>query len=226
MSTHLYHWPESSAVGRVVPKSRFYENAKVSAALKHRFVDEVQRITWAFKLSPSTVNLNPTSSVEEIQIFRVEAKTGDVSDQVLLAISGALSHPVVFEIEAQSPVGSGAAPGRRVRMAAPDPGTDGGQRRGLHSIPWVTADTAVRAPLPAALDLQGLLVSILKSVLPVDSPASESLDEALDRSTAVERHKREIARLERSLRTEIQLNRKLELRRELRAQQSELEGLM
>ncbi|MGI9588907.1 MAG: hypothetical protein ACR2MR_11985 [Dietzia maris] len=36
----------------------------------------MQRITWAFKLSPSTVNLNPTSSVEEIEVFRVEANLG------------------------------------------------------------------------------------------------------------------------------------------------------
>ena len=47
----LYAWPKQAAFGRVVPKSKIYEHASVSAALKERFVQQVEQINWAYKLA-------------------------------------------------------------------------------------------------------------------------------------------------------------------------------
>ena len=52
MSEVLWQWPTQTSVGRVVPKTKFYEKAKVSTRVREAFVSEVERITWAHKLSP------------------------------------------------------------------------------------------------------------------------------------------------------------------------------
>ena len=46
------------------------------AAVREKFVAEVQRITWAYKLAENTINLPGTSAVPEIQVFQIDAKGG------------------------------------------------------------------------------------------------------------------------------------------------------
>ena len=44
------------------------------AALKQRFVDEVQRIRWAYKIGEESLRLAPGETVAEIQVFVVDLK--------------------------------------------------------------------------------------------------------------------------------------------------------
>ena len=79
MTRALFAYPEKAAFNRVVPKSKVYEHAKPTRALRDRFVAEVEQIKWRYKLSPETTNLPPRGGVEEIQVFQVQLKTADVS---------------------------------------------------------------------------------------------------------------------------------------------------
>jgi len=97
MTALLYRWPAGAQFGRVVPKNKFYERGQVTTAVKDKFVDEVQRITWAFKLAESTINLPGTKALPELQVFQVDAKSDDVSDGVLTAIDKAVKTPIIFE---------------------------------------------------------------------------------------------------------------------------------
>ncbi len=206
----LYRWPPSSAVGRVVSKSKFYEHASVTLALKERFIREVQRITWAFKLAEETINIPGDKVVAEIQVFVVEAKGDDVSDVVLSAIDKAVKSPVVFEIH------RGVASPREVRMTA-TLGT-------FHSTPWLAAD-ASRSALPPAVSLAGLHVQLLAPYLPVKPRAGESMSDLASRVGEVRRLERQVASLEKRLRAEPQFNRKVDLQRELRATRDMRVGL-
>src|SRR5699024_1403269 len=85
MSDVLFRWPTASALGSRVAKERFYEQGTVSAAVREKFISEVERITWAHKLAENTVNLPGNVSVPEIQIFQIEIKGHDLSDHVLAA---------------------------------------------------------------------------------------------------------------------------------------------
>ena len=57
MTDILYRWPEAAKFGRRVPKEKFYEHGTVTTAVREKFITEVQRITWAYKLAESTINL-------------------------------------------------------------------------------------------------------------------------------------------------------------------------
>ena len=216
MSDVLYRWPANASVGRAVPKTKFYEHGNVRAALREKFVDDVQKITWAYKLADATIRLRGSSAVPEIQVFTVETKAENVDDDVLAAIDKSVPFPIIFEVTNGDAVRTVAAP-KTLVVTTPKVGT-------YFSTGWISAD-AVRASLPTAIDLPALHEALLASLLPVCARRGESVSEAAARMDAARKLEREITALERRLRTEPQLNRKVELRRQLKDRQAALAAL-
>ena len=64
-------FPDSTLVGKPVPKTAFYRNLEVNAKMKQRFVDNVESITWTAKLAPSTLSVTDGKTVHEITVFRI-----------------------------------------------------------------------------------------------------------------------------------------------------------
>ena len=203
----LFRWPPSAAFGRTVPKAKFYEHGSVRTALREKFVDDIQRISWAYKLADDTIRLRGTTMVPEIQVFTVETKGEDVSDDVLTAIDKFVHFPIIFEVSS----------GERVRTVGAQKTLGGNSPKigAYHSTEWQPAD-AERRPLPTAVDLPRLYDAILTALLPVAARAGESMSDVTDRLDRVRKLQREIAALERQLRAEPQLNRKIEHRRQIK----------
>ena len=91
-----------------------------------------------------------------------------------------------------------------------------------YSTDWLSAGTE-RHSLPTAISLSALYSAILEPLTPVTVRPGEGMSEVADRLATVRKLEREITALERKLRTEPQLNRKIELRRTLITRQQELE---
>src|SRR3954463_11627012 len=96
--TELIQWPETARVDRVIPKERLYAEASAGAALKQRFVDEVQRVRWAFKLGEESLRLAPGQTVTEIQVFIVDLKGSNLDNSVLASIDKAIPSQIIFEL--------------------------------------------------------------------------------------------------------------------------------
>ncbi|PVE94114.1 DUF4391 domain-containing protein [Microbacterium sp. TPD7012] len=208
MTDHvLFRWPERAAFGRTVPKTRFYERGNIHAGMREKFVDDIQRITWAYKLADDTIHLRGTATVPEIQVFTVETKGADVSDDVLTAIDKTVHFPIIFEIVGNMRVRTVAAQ-KTLHSSTPTIGA-------YFTTEWHPAETS-RRPLPTALDLPGLYEAILAALLPMATRTGETVSAATGRLDRARRLQREIAILERKLRTEPQLNRKIELRSQIR----------
>jgi hypothetical protein len=54
MNQAMFNYPPKAEFGRVLPKNKIYEYARPNAALKARFVAEIEQIVWQYKLSPET----------------------------------------------------------------------------------------------------------------------------------------------------------------------------
>jgi hypothetical protein len=87
--------PYTTIVNRVIPKNSF--DAYTTAKQKKLLADLVQRITWTHKLSLETTNL-PGKGIKEIQIFKIELKTQEKIDSILLAIDKAIPYPIIFVV--------------------------------------------------------------------------------------------------------------------------------
>ncbi|MDJ0338699.1 DUF4391 domain-containing protein [Cryobacterium sp. PH31-O1] len=219
MIAPLYRWPAAAKFGRVVPKTKFYENAMISFAVRDKFVSEIQRITWAYKLSDETIHLRGDVLVPEIQIFAIDAKDDDVSDAVLAAIDKAIPFPIVFEIS------RGSGDQIRTRMTAAYKQIAGMQRLGVYfTTDWQGAE-ATRAPLPPSRDLSGLYIGLLTPILPIALRPGEDMSVAAGRIEQCRKLEREIAAMDKKLRAEPQFNRKVELRRQLRDRTAALSAL-
>ena len=96
---YMFIYPKQAAFNRVLPKSKIYQYARPTRKLQQRFVDQVSRVVWAYKLSPDTINLAAGTGVPEIQIFSITLKTAELDDTVLQCIDKAISFPIFYELE-------------------------------------------------------------------------------------------------------------------------------
>ncbi|WP_027858949.1 DUF4391 domain-containing protein [Marinobacterium jannaschii] len=247
----LFAWPQTAAFGRAVPKRKIYQHADAKTALKDLFVQEVDQLTWAYKLAPETINISATEAVSEIQIFQVKLKTPRLDHKVLQAIDKAIPFPILFELSYRGQVKLAAAYKR--------PHETDNSRWALSRYfesAWVSKE-AQREPLPMALDLS-LLYKLLLSPL-VDAsnvvesvpPSSygvrdtgpgykvsgqpdttqnielavPSLAQRIALAEAIDTKQKEIDRIKARLKREKQYNKRVAINRELREVKQQLAQL-
>ncbi len=64
--------PKECRVNRHLPKNKFYEKLTISSKLKNEFVEKIEKITWLYKISQDTCNINKTNEIIEKQIFVIK----------------------------------------------------------------------------------------------------------------------------------------------------------
>ena len=217
--TALFDYPRSAALDRVVPKARIYEHARVDTALRDRFVEQVDQITWRFKLAPETVNLSATQTVSEIQVFEIALRTGVLNESVLRAIDRAIPFPLIFEL---------IHSGKRRAMAAYKRPSEADSAKCVISEyfagDWVP-EGAPRDALPVVVHLGGLYDRILTSLMPAPAQADEDIQTCVERMEKIRAKEREVERIKARLAREKQFNKRVAINAELRAARLELERL-
>ena len=214
-----FAWPAQAAVNRPVPKTKIYAHTKPTAALRALFVEQVESITWAYKLAPETINLPAKPDVPEIEVFEIALKLPDVSHSVLRCIDKAIPFPILFVLRFEDRIQAIAAYKR------PSDAASGQWVLGdYHAAPW-QKDDAPRAALPVALDLQGVYEQLVRHHLAIPARPGESLRDQLDRLAALAAKQTAATKLEARLAQEKQFNRKIEINAQLRTVRTELHAL-
>jgi hypothetical protein len=219
MTAAFFDYPKAGAFGRVVPKTRIYEHAGASAALKELFVTQVDQIVWKFKLAPETINLAATRAVSEIQIFGISLRTSKLDDEVLRAIDRAIPFPLIFELTWS---------GKRRAVAAFKRPSEADAAKWVVSEYFATdwaPDDAPRQPLPIGLDLGGLYDAVLTAMMPVSKAAGEDIQTRVARMEAIRAKTRDVDRIKARLAREKQFNKRVVINAELRIARQELERL-
>src|SRR5450432_116567 len=98
----MFDLPKQAELNRPLPKSKVYEFAKPSRAVRNRFVRQIGEIVWKYKLAPETINLPARDGIQEIQVFAVALKTRELTGTalrpVLLTIDKAIPSPVFYQL--------------------------------------------------------------------------------------------------------------------------------
>jgi len=215
----MFTYPKQAALGRVIPKTAIYRHASPTRRVQQRFVDQVSRIVWAFKLAPETINLPAHGGVLEIQVFRVALKTDTLDETVLRTIDQTISHPLFYELSYEG----------RIKMVAaykrPSEADSSKWVLGDYfATDWLPAETP-REPLPLAVNLAGLYERMLRRLMPYPAKDGESLRDHAERLAVVRAKEKERDKLEARLGREKQFNRKVELNGRVRALRKEIEQL-
>ena len=90
---------KETEVNKMVAKNKFYEKANISNTLKESFVNDIEKITWANKLAPSTMNISGSDNIKELEVFHIKLKTNKFNEKILEAIDKAIPYYILFVLE-------------------------------------------------------------------------------------------------------------------------------
>lgn len=92
----MIDFPESTVVRRRLPKEAFYKHLPLSAALKQKFVSDVDRITVENSLTKGNLNLAKDSEINEILLLSIILKKQDFDGKIVEAIARQNPHKLIF----------------------------------------------------------------------------------------------------------------------------------
>ena len=96
---NLLNYHKDVIVDRVVPKTMFYSFMEVNPRMKVRFVNDVEKITWLYKLSANTLNVTSSDDLVEIDVFVATLKQQDCPTDLFTFIDTNMPHHIVFILE-------------------------------------------------------------------------------------------------------------------------------
>jgi len=182
--------PQSTVFGRILPKERFYTNS----VEKERFTREVERIRWANKISPETINIAGGEKVGEIEVIEVTLTVVEPDKCLLQALHRAIPYKCIFVMN-----------GEHYTVFYDD------------KISY----TANEPPKLLGTNIDVVWDNIVRQIggLPFeDTP----LTEQIERAERLAKLKKEIAVFERKARTEKQPRRKLDYAEQIKKLKSQL----
>lgn len=219
MSSGLFAYPKQAEFGRPLPKNKIYEKTRVSRSLREKFVKQIDKIIWQYKLSPETLNLKATKSVPEIEIFSMTLRVPEIHTDILKCMDNAIPFPVIYEL---------VFDGRIKSMAAFKRPSDADSNKWVTDVYFESAWRKINAKreiLPVALNLGLMYEHMLRSIMPVSKLVGEDIREQVRRLSEIRTKENEAAKIESRMRKEKQFNRKVELNKTLRELRSAITKL-
>lgn len=220
----FYAWPKNAAFSRTIPKRKIYEHADAVTALKDLFVQQVEQITWGYKLAPETINVPSTEAISEIQVLQISLKSSQLDHRVLQAIDKAIPFPILFEVSY----------GGQIKLVAAYK-----RRHELDTTRWVVGryfesdwqpDTAPREPLPLALNLSVLYEQLLTPLVtscttPAKNPSVEGIQDTAACYTVLEQTGIKPDTLNRAAQADLSLEQRITLAEAIDAQRKEIDRI-
>ena len=214
------NFPKSTEFNKRIPKQKFYENLPVTPAIKKMFTEQIKIIYWRNKLAATTLNIASGEQVTEIEVFNVRLNIPDLDENVLRLIDREIPYHILFLLEYggkyqavmgyKEAAGSGKATFKVDRYYRTD---------------WLTEEN-----LP--LHLEGLTIDAVYENLirqiagdRLTGGESTTLKESVEQQKQREQLEKQIAALEAKMKKEKQLNRKMELKAEIKRLRGSLEVL-
>lgn len=96
--------PKSCLVDKFIPKKTFYEKVGISSSVKDDFVNQIERITWLYKLSPDTIGISKTENIEEIEVFQLDLKEKIIPKNVIKAITKGIPYKILFVLKCKEDI--------------------------------------------------------------------------------------------------------------------------
>lgn len=214
----MLNLPTSTEFNKRIPKQKFYDNLSVTPALKKAFTDQIKVIYWRNKIAPTTVNLEASDSVTEIEVFEIRLNTPDLDESILRQIDREIPYHILFLLEYS---------GQYCAVIGYKESSTSGKTAfkvdRYYSTDWMDEDS-----LPVHLEglsmdavYENFVRQIAGTVLADEN--GTTLKESVEQQKQREQIKKQIAALEAKIRKEKQPKKKFELVQELQIVRRQLE---
>lgn len=203
-------FPQTTFVGKPVPKNAFYKHLEVNAKMKQHFVDDVASIHWLYKLAPSTINVEDGKRVHEIVVFSAILKSKDCPDDVFLFIDQNMPRHVVFILEYDN----------LYKVLLNYKEWKDGQNGQFKIIKTFTTQWLTDNQLSLTLEgqnMDALYEAMAGQVSGFGTKKAEDTKRIVELEAQIGKAKREVEVIQKRIRNERQLNRQMELNGEARS---------
>lgn len=92
----MYNLPDSTLVNRVIPKKVFIDQLGANSRMKDHFTNDIVKVEWLSKLSPSTLNVADGKEVHEISVFLVPLKASKCPNDIFAFIDSLMPRHTLF----------------------------------------------------------------------------------------------------------------------------------
>jgi hypothetical protein len=213
--------PKSTEFNKRIPKQKFYDNLAVTPAWKKVFIEQVKAICWRNKIAAATMNLAPGAAVTELVVFEVKLNSQILDDSFLRQMDKEIPYHILFMLEYEGKYK--AVIGYKEESG----GNTAFKVNRYYSTEWMDEDA-----LP--LKLEGLSVdSVYENFVRqiagdalAAAEAGESLKESIERDEKRQALQMQIAKLQKKIKREKQLNRQMELNALLKKLSKEWEEIL
>ena len=214
----MLNLPKETEVNRMVAKNKFYEKANISNTLKESFVNDIEKITWANKLAPSTMNISGSDNIKELEVFHIKLKTNSFNEKILEAIDKAIPYYILFVLEYNNKF--------QLWLGYKEKTTNSANKANI--IRYYHSDWAKEPNIT----LQGnKLDSIYENFLSqlsdglIDTSSEEDLKTKVNQTVEIQKLEIQIEKLTKKMTNEKQFNRQVAIRAEIKDLQKQLDTL-
>lgn len=211
--------PKSTEFNRRIPKQKFYENISVSPTLKRVFIDQIKVIYWRNKVAATTMNIAAGVTVTELEVIEIKLNGQLLDEAVLRQIDKEIPYHILFLLEYDGKYQVWTA-----YKEASVTGANAFKVGTYYHTDWLPED---ELPLKVdGLSIDRVYENFVRQIAGdalVASTSGETLKESVDRDEKRQALQMQIAKLQKKIKNERQLNKQMELNTQLKKLKKELE---
>lgn len=211
---------EKTQLNRIIPKAKFMKLAGLSTVVRKEFQNNVDRLILANILRKDTVNINQGKNVNEIDVFEFLLKEKTVSDNLIREIDSVIPKYILFvfkykdEIQIAISYKEKLASGDKFKILK------------IYRSEWQKKESVLLELNGLDLDtvFNGFISQISNGKIEINE--NTEIKQAVEKSVEIERLEHRIEQLKSKIRKEVQFNKQIELKNELKTLKYELGNLI
>ena len=210
----MFGLPSTTEFNKRIPKQKFYENLTVSPALKRVFVEQIQSITWACKIAPSTVSISTGEKVDEIEVFKIELSTDTLDESALMQMDKQLPYHILFVLEYNGKYQL------RIGYKESSSGENAFKVNKYYQTQWLD-ESEINISI-SGRDMDSVYEGFVQQIGDISVEDGKTLDEQIAVNDQREKLMKEIEKLEKKARAEKQPRKKFELVQKINEMKKEI----
>jgi len=191
----MFNLPEKALIKKQLPKAAVYRKFNLNNADKTRFDKDISRIDIVAELSPNTVSASKGSEVSSIFVLQISLKQMSFDEKNIALISKLINQSMVFVLVCSE----------KAKLAV--------YHNKLFQTEWQNEKDLKINLIGANLDV--VYQNIITQIGNIEITDNRSLDEQIEEDDRKEKLQKEIEKLERMAKKEVQPKRKFELHQEI-----------
>lgn len=215
---NILNYPTSCIVDNVVPKTMFYRFMEVSPRMKKHFVNDVESITWLYKLSASSLNVADSPEMKEVEVFVAKLKSADCPKDLFTFIDENMPHHIIFILT----VDDNYMILQNYKEWADETHTKFKISKSFSSL-WVP-QSELSLPIDG-LSLPRIYDNFAASLSGIGQHKAGELAEIIKLKTQISAKEKELKALQAKVRSEKQFNLQMEMNRKVKAMRKELDDI-